>query len=383
MRISHIELYNWKNFRQVNVDLPDRVFLVGPNASGKSNFLDALRFLRDLAPGGGLQRACADRGGASKIRCLAARREPEVGLTVEISENEKPHWRYEIKFSQQQRGHRLPVLTHEAAYKRGQLLMKRPDDMDRRDPVRLTQTALEQINLNAGFREIAQFFEKIFYLHLVPQIIRSHTEWMGNGGLAEAYGRNFLERVAKTNEKTRNARLRRIREALVIAVPQLEDLWLERDGRGTPHLVGTYKHWRPHAAKQTEEHFSDGTLRLLGLLWALQEGEGPLLLEEPELSLHSGVVRRLPSLIHRTQQNRKRPLRQVLISTHSVELLSDEGISGHEILMLEPGREGTRIRSAASVPEIKDLMEAGMTAAEAVLPHTEPEKTVQLELFSL
>lgn len=381
MRISHIELYSWKNFRRVNVDLPERVFLVGPNASGKSNFLDALRFLRDLAaPGGGLQRACVERGGVSKIRCLAARQDPEVGLTIELAESDKALWRYEIKFNQQTRGNRLPTLTREAVYKEGALLLERPNDDDREDPLRLTQTALEQINLNVAFREIAQFLDKVLYLHLVPQIIRSGGEWGGGNGLANAYGRNFLERMAKTNEKTRGARLRRIRDALVIAVPQLKDLKLERDERGVPHLIGAYEHWRPRAAKQTEEQFSDGTLRLLGLLWALQEGEGPLLLEEPELSLHSGVVRRLPSLIYRLQRSRKR---QVLISTHSAEMLSDHGIDGREILLLVPSVEGTHVKVAAGVPEIQALMEAGMSAAEATIPHTEPEKIEQLELFSL
>jgi len=54
MIISHIVLKNWRNFRSAEVDLRERVFLVGPNACGKSNFLDALRFLRDLAkPGAG------------------------------------------------------------------------------------------------------------------------------------------------------------------------------------------------------------------------------------------------------------------------------------------------------------------------------------------
>ena len=381
MRISHIELYSWKNFRKVSVDLSDRVFLVGPNASGKSNFLDALRFLRDLAvPGGGLQRACAERGGVSKIRCLAARQDPEVGLTTELTETDKTLWRYEVKFNQQTRGNRLPTLTREAVYKEGILLLERPNEDDRKDPPRLTQTALEQINLNIAFRDVAQFLEKVFYLHLVPQIIRSGGEWGGSNGLANAYGRNFLERMAKTNEKTRGARLRRIRDALVIAVPQLQDLSLERDERGVPHLIGAYEHWRPRAAKQTEEQFSDGTLRLLGVLWALQEGEGPLLLEEPELSLHTGVVRRLPSLIYRLQRARKR---QVLISTHSTEMLSDHGIDAREILMLTPSVEGTHVKPAASVPEIQALMEAGMSAAEAVIPHTEPEKVEQLELFSL
>lgn len=378
MRISHIELYSWKNFRKANVDVPERVFLVGPNASGKSNFLDALRFLRDLAARtGGLQRACAERGGVSKIRCLAARQDPAIGLTVELTNGDKTVWRYEIKFNQEIRGNRLPRLTREAVFKDGKLVLERPDEDDKRDPLRVTQTALEQINLNVEFRELAQAFERISYLHLVPQIIRAGGS-PGNGEAAEVYGQNFLERLAKTNDKTRGARLRRIREALAIAVPQLKDLELTRDERGAPHLVGAYKHWRPRAAKQTEEQFSDGTLRLLGLLWSLQEGDGPLLLEEPELSLHSSIIRRLPELIHRLQRKRKR---QVFISTHSMDLLSGSGIGAEEILMLIPSAEGTQVKLAANVAEIRALMENGMSAAEAVIPHTEPPLITQLELF--
>ncbi len=381
MNISQIDLFSWKNFRKVNVSIPERVFLVGPNASGKSNFLDALRFLRDLAiPGGGLQKAVEERGGVSKIRCLAARQDPDVGITVTLSNSGSHTWKYEIKFNQETRGYRRPILVREAVYSGDSLILERPDREDQSDRERLTQTALEQINQNAQFREIAQFFEKISYLHLVPQIIRGSRDWAALSKRAEAYGYNFLDRMAKTPEKTRQARLRRILKALQVAVPQLESLSLKNDEHGMPHLVGSYTHWRQKPAKQNEESFSDGTLRLIGLLWSLQEGEGPLLLEEPELSLHSGVVRRLPGLIHRIQREKKR---QVFISTHSFELLSDEGIGGDEILMLIPGQEGTQIRSAASHPEIRAVLEAGLTAADAVLPHTEPENIQQLELFSL
>ena len=379
MRISHIELANWKNFQTVNVDLPERVLLVGPNASGKSNLLDAFRFLRDIAlPGGGLQKACADRGGVSKIRCLAARRYPEVVAAVELAEGDKKLWRYEIAFTQD--NNRNPRLTREVVYKGDQLILQRPDETDKVDQLRLSQTALEQISANQSFRDIAHFFESISYLHLVPQIIRNPGSLSEDGSIMDAYGRHFLERVAKTSEKTRNSRLRKIRNALVIAVPQLKELRLDHDPRGVPHLVGVYEHWRPKGAKQNEEQFSDGTLRLLGLLWALQEGEGPVLLEEPELSLHSGVVRRLAGLIYRMQKARRR---QVLISTHSVDLLSDPGISGDEVLMLKPGGEGTLVTRAASNDEIRHLLEAGMTAADAVLPHTEPDQAIQLELFTL
>ncbi len=377
MRVSRIELANWKNFKSVKVDLPERVFLIGPNASGKSNLLDAFRFLRDLAQPGGLQKACSDRGGVSKIRCLAARRYPDISINVEIADTEHVLWRYEISFTQD--NNRVPLLTREAVLREGEKILERPDDPDRQDPLRKSQTALEQITANKEFRDVAKFFESISYLHLVPQIIRNPGSLLDNGGVLDTYGHHFLERVAKASERTRNARLGKIRDALAVAVPQLKELRLEKDARGVPHLMGVYEHWRPQGARQSEEQFSDGTLRLLGLLWALQEGDGPLLLEEPELSLHTGVVRRLAGLIHRTQRPRQR---QVLMSTHSVDLLHDSGIGGEEVLILKPTAEGTSVVPAVQIVEVAALLKAGLSAAEAVLPHSEPERVVQLDLFS-
>jgi hypothetical protein len=69
-RIDHIRLKNWLNFRNVDAALAETTYLIGPNASGKSNFLDVFRFLRTVADssGGGLQRAVAERGGVKKLR---------------------------------------------------------------------------------------------------------------------------------------------------------------------------------------------------------------------------------------------------------------------------------------------------------------------------
>ncbi|MDD9857444.1 MAG: AAA family ATPase, partial [Gammaproteobacteria bacterium] len=59
MIVSRLTLKNWRNFREADVPLRERQFIVGPNASGKSNLLDVFRFLRDIAKpdGGGLQKA--------------------------------------------------------------------------------------------------------------------------------------------------------------------------------------------------------------------------------------------------------------------------------------------------------------------------------------
>lgn len=376
LRFTNVQLKNWKNFAFCNVAVGKRAFLVGPNASGKSNFLDVFRFLRDLAAsGGGFQEAVGGRGGVSAIRCLAARRYPDIEIrAVAINSDGSSEWSYELAFNQDNQ--RRARIKKERIERNRELLLERPNSDDKQDPERLTQTHLEQVNVNRPFRELASFFESIRYLHIVPQLVREPDRSVGR--INDPFGGDFLEQIAKTQERTRLARLKRIRDALKVAVPQLAEIELVRDNRGTPHLRGKYEHWRPQGAWQTEEQFSDGTLRLMGLLWVAMEGGGPLLLEEPELSLHPEIVRYLPQMFARVQ---RRTGRQIILSTHSPDLLRDEGIGLDEVLLLRPGAEGTEVKPASAFSEIPQLLEGGSTLAEAVIPRTRPEHAEQLSLF--
>jgi predicted ATPase len=376
LKFRRLQLRNWKNFAHVEVELQNRVFLVGPNASGKSNFLDIFRFLRDIAsPGGGLQEAIGRRGGVSPIRSLAARQHSDVELHVDVQAAEtRPSWQYTIAFNQDKQ--RRPLVRKERVVLDGAVLLERPDHDDSKDPARLTQTSLEQVNVNREFRDLAAFFASTRYMHIVPQLVREPDRSAGRSN--DPFGGDFLEQVAKTPEKTRNARLRRIQAALRIAVPQLREIELWRDDRGTPHLRGKYEHWRPPGAWQTEEQFSDGTLRLMGLLWVSMEGGGPLLLEEPELSLHPEVVRFLPQMFARLQ---RRTERQLILSTHSSDLLRDTGIGLDEVLLLIPQKEGTEVEPASSSRDARDLLGCGLSVADVVIPKTRPARANQLSLF--
>jgi predicted ATPase len=380
LRFTHIHLENWRNFSRIDTDLEARVLLVGPNAAGKSNLLDVFRFLHDIvAVGGGLQAAVQQkpRGGVSSLRSLAARNPSDIVIRVEVGSEDAPkEWEYELRLTQDGKRQR-PRITRESVTHRGESLLLRPLPEDSRDPERLTQTFLEGVNTNREFRQLAEFFSGVRYLHIVPQLVREPDRSVGHSN--DPFGGDFLEQVARTTDKTRQARLRRIRSALRFAVPQLEGLELQRDERGTPHLRGKYAHWRPRGAWQTEDHFSDGTLRLLGLLWASLDGSGPLLLEEPELSLHPEVVRYLPQMFARIQ---RRGGRQIILSTHSSDLLRDSGIGLDEVLLLTPAKEGTRVQRAQDFREVKGLLEGGVTLAEAVLPLTRPAEAEQLMLFA-
>ncbi len=380
LRFTRLHLENWRNFSRIDTPLQARVFLVGPNAAGKSNLLDVFRFLHDLvAVGGGLQAAVQQkpRGGVSSLRSLAARNPSDIVIRVQVGTDDVPEeWEYELRLTQEARRQR-PQIKGECVKRRGQQVLSRPVLEDVKDPERLTETFLERANTNKDFREMAEFFGQVRYLHIVPQLVREPDRSVGRPN--DPFGGDFLEQLARTPEKTGKARLGRIRNALRVAVPQLEDLELWRDERGTPHLRGKYAHWRPQGAWQTEDQFSDGTLRLLGLLWASLDGTGPLLLEEPELSLHPEVVRFLPQMFARIQ---RRGGRQIIVSTHSSDLLRDQGIGVDEVLLLTPAKEGTRVQGARDIRDVTALLEGGATLDEVVLPLTRPDQAQQLMLFA-
>ena len=379
MIINRLIAKNWRNFQQINVPLRERQFIVGPNASGKSNLLDIFRFLRDIAKaeGGGLQKAVSDRGGVSKIRCLSARQDPEVAIEIHISDTPDAlaMWRYSVGFRQADREHCQTYLTYERVWRENECLLDRPDAEDNEDPDRLTQTALEQIAANAKFREIGGFLRKVTYLHLVPQLIRFADSIQGKIIEDDPFGQAFLERVASVHPSTRRARLKRIERTLKIAVPQFEKLEFIRDNRGRPHLQAHYSHWCSNEEGQYEDQFSDGVLRLIGLLWSLLESESVILLEEPELSLNIGIISQLAPSISRLQRTRGS---QVLVSTQSDSLLIEPGIDGREVLLLIPEKEGTVVKISSDIDYIRVLLKAGLTPGEVVLTRY-PEQSSLLE----
>lgn len=262
MNITRIKLKNWRNFRNIDVSLSDRVYIIGPNAVGKSNFLDVFRFMSDLCKdGGGLQKAVNDRGGITKLRCLQARNDTEVAITLHLSENDD-HWIYDLVFKASGRGKQLINVTKEMVTKNGIEILSRPNDKDQIDSVQLTQTYLEQILANQDFRVVANFFTSITYLHIVPQLLKFAKEIGINKIEDDPFGQGFLDRLANTQNRTRDAWLKKIQSGLSIAVPQFKELRFERDDSGQPHLEARYEHWRPNAGWQKEDQFSDGMSRL-------------------------------------------------------------------------------------------------------------------------
>lgn len=385
MIIQKLILHNWKNFQNVEVSLSERCFIIGANAAGKSNLIDALRFLRDIAKqSGGLQTAVEDRGGVTKIRCLAARTSTNIVIDVELGEPDSniPTWRYKLDFAHVGGGiiKKQATILSETVWHNKKVVLERKKSSKDEDSETLKYTHLEQITANRQFREIQIFFQNIEYLNVVPQLIRESGSYLQTQSKEDFYGRNFLEKLAKINDRTRTAYFNRVNEILKYAVPQLDKLQFIKDDNGIPHLEARYVHWRAQGSKQQEMQFSDGTLRLIGFLFALLYSSGIVLLEEPEINLHAGIVKQLPEFISKLQRYKSK---QIIITTHSYDILSNEGISTKEVLVLEPSKEGTIVKTVSEVPEIQRIVDAGFSIADATISATTPQgigKFTQLTL---
>ena len=365
MQITHVTAHNWRNFKNLDFAVADRLLIVGPNAAGKSNLLDLFRFLGDISrPGGGLAAALEARGGLSRARCLFARNnhKGELAIMVDLRDGED-EWRYELAIKGKKGGHNRPIVVREIVTRNGRELLSRPDTNDDRDPDQLTQTHLEQISANREFRPIAEYFAKVNYFHLVPQMIRYPQ---AGGASPRAFGSSMIADMNATPVRTRQAWFRRIERALQSAVPGFETLRLEVDKAGQPHLIAGYRNWRRNPSEQNETDFSDGTLRLIGLLWTIISSPangGVLLLEEPELSLNAAVVQKLASLLAMAQRGTSM---QVILSTHSPELLDDEGIRPGEVLVLQVTSDATVANQLSEIAEVEAQISADLPLSEVV-----------------
>lgn len=380
--ISRIRLFNWKNFHECELDLTKRCFIIGANASGKSNLLDALRFLRDIAKqGGGLQSAVELRGGVTKIRCLAARQRTDISIETELRdiETDELNWIYSLKFRNVGGG----IMKNQAAVLEEKVfdslhreyVVNRTIKTPGEDNETLKYTFLEQTTANKAFRVLRDTFSEIEYLNVVPQLIRESGSAILTTGREDFYGRNFLNRLSKLPERTRKSYLKKINDVLRTVVPQMDELSFVRDEMGVPHIEARYKHWRDKGSKQNEVSFSDGTLRLIGFLFAMLDGNGVILLEEPEINLNSGVVEQLPEFIARMQRNKKR---QVLVTTHSYDMLSNVGIGTAEVAVLETSPEGTKVSPLSEIPSLQAAVDAGFSIADAAIPAIKPSSANEM-----
>ncbi|GEM_PF-1902013 len=380
MRSTRLSLKNWRNFLDVDVALQERVFLVGPNACGKSNLLRAFRFLRDIAePRGGMQHAVANLGGISRLRSLHARRYTDLMIEVTMDLASGP-WRYRLVLNQNNL--RQPVVNEEKVWKGDEMILDRPDQADRADSGRLGPT--EPDAPRTGQRK-SRFPRGGGVFHRGPIPASGPPDHPGSGPLPTLWGRYRpvwwgLPGDPGPCPEGSKAGFR---------------FTVQTDQRGPPRGRATAE----GPAARTRRDGEAASARALRALTAGRRvaRRGPILGRDPPPTWPAlvrarrdraspfggaGVVHARgpgPSPAgHDVGGHAEKPA--AVVSTHSQVLLSDRGIAPEEVLLLRPTGEDTTVSRARDIMEVTALLERGLTMGEAVLPQVAPSHPEQLAL---
>ena len=362
--ISHIYAKNWKNFPEINLLVDSRKnLLIGANASGKTNFLDLLRFIGDIARND-LQKAVNSRGGFASLRFFKYKKdetEISVKFTIRNFDDFNDFFEYELAFKISWGGSKNLYIDKEILRHNDKEIfniVSKFKEVDKKDRI---QTIIH--NQYLSNKIIKSFFENIFYYHLNPLSVRKRTADDRNKTELDSSGANFIEILYKTSNKMRQSFLAKATASLQSFIPNLENIKFEQDNSGIYHLFLEMKDSKNNEIKQDEILMSDGTLRLLGLLWSIYEKSSKssvLLIEEPEISLHTEIINYLPRLLHQIQRNKKV---QIFLTTHSPEMLR-EPIKAENVFGIYFEDKGSKIQSIKNWKDFEIFEKSGFSLSE-------------------
>ena len=389
--LTRVCLRNYRSIAACDVRPAQLSFLVGANGSGKSNFLDGLRFVADSLRFS-LDHALRDRGGIGEVRRRSGGHPNHFGIRLEFKLAEcSGSYAFEV-------GARNPggfqvqrevceIQSAGDALRRESYRIENGDvrasTLGTAPPASADRLYLVNVSGLPAFRPLYDALSGMGFYNLNPAEIRE-LQPPDPGELLRRDGSNLASVLAVLAASSPTVK-QRIEDYLARVVPGLSGV--DSKSVGTKETLefrqivqGAAAPWRFLAS-----NMSDGTMRALGVLVALFQSNGSqarhlIGIEEPELALHPAAAGILTDALREASQRV-----QVLVTSHSPELLDNEGIPDEAILAVVSEEGETRIGplDAAGRSVLRDhLYTPGeLLRMDQLRPDPELSRPKQLALF--
>ena len=385
--MTRIALRNYKSIAACDVQLAPLSFLVGTNGCGKSNFLDALRFVAE-ALRFSLDHALRDRGGIQEVRRRSGGHPNHFGIRLDLQLPRavgwyafrvaaKPGGRYSV---QREECFVLGAESH-GSYKVADGKVVASTILN---PPACASGRLYLVNMSGldVFRPLYDALSGMGFYNLNPEAIRD-LQSPDPGELLKRDGSNLASVLSNLD----NDRKKDVEEYLAAITPGVTGVVAQAMGAKLTldfrqEVRGAKHPWRFPAS-----NMSDGTLRALGVLVALFQGSGGapgrrhlVGIEEPESALHPAAAEVLIDSLTDASQ-----LAQVMVTSHSADLLDNDAIPDSSILAVLSEHGETRIGplDEAGRSALHDyLFTAGeLLRMDQLLPDPDQSVPRQLDLF--
>jgi predicted ATPase len=324
-RILRIRLTNFLSYRSAVLDLSDFVALVGPNASGKSNAVAAIKLLREI-PFHGLPTAIARRGGFDQLRHRSSGHpyNPAIRLDFEFPGSKSSF--YELKLSTEA-GKRYKVSQETAVVNFGNAEARFESSsgvFTWQDPNPQASGDFKPHGIRLPLGQSAVTVAGSIASYLVSDVLQSMQTVEINpsrvGELQEPSSTREFEpdgsNVASIFESLSSKQRVELIDELSAIIPGIRRIEVRRfaDKVTLAFFQETGRGIREFLAKQ----MSDGTLRAFSILLAMKQASNLslLVIEEPEIAIHLGALRTLVDILQQESEST-----QVLITTHSADIV--------------------------------------------------------------
>lgn len=358
--VTRVTLRNYRSIEQCDVRLRPLSLLVGRNGAGKSNFLDALRFLTDALQHS-LQQAFNSRGGIAAVRRKSTGHPRNFAMRFELSLGAGQTAVYRFAVAARRLGGFI-VRREEAVVKaaNGDLLASyhivrtgKGDELKVTFQASVSPAPVPQgdrlylpiISGFPAFRELYDGLTAMGFYNLNPEKMRE-LQTPEHGELLVRDGRNIPSVIARLQQEE-PAALERIEAYLAVIVPGVRKV--ERIAHGGYETLQFSQEVKGAAHPWTFEalSMSDGTLRALGILIAVAQLLGrkrPVRLvgiEEAETALHPAAAGALVDALREAAVHT-----QVLATSHSPEVLDRIDIEEDTLLVVRASGNRTVIAPA-------------------------------------
>ena len=349
--LRRVEIRDYKSIGYSAVDLGSLTVLVGRNGSGKSNFVDALRFIADSLQTS-LDHAVRSRGIIYGISRRGIR-DPRFIVRLDISLPDDKVATYSIAVGTQMSGH-FEIVSERLQLRSvsGEMLGHyhvfdgKIDESSIGQPPPAQRDRLYLVSIS-GFPEFRPIYEALtamrFYDFNAEEIRKPRDP--DSGAWLRSDGSNLASVVARLGREQPEilSRITQYLSAILPGIISVEGLPLG------PYEMLRFMQHGSNSAKPQEffaPSMSDGTLLALGALVAvsqsLGQGQGTcaslVAIEEPENSLHPAAAAALMDGLREATEHT-----QVIITSHSSDLLDEMDLETDTLLAVALQDGVTRI----------------------------------------
>jgi len=406
--IKKIKVKNFKSFKDLELSLGKVNILIGANASGKSNFVQIFKFLRDISMFGlenaismqdGIEYLSNINIGSSETFSLEITYGQEIlktiidgflpqgiklteivyNLTIASGNNKSKYTliedsstlRYTLPESEQQNdptnGKRTKLVEITISNVKGQLHIKfNPSDwLKEEDKGRISQILfglmpLRELHLSESIVLGDKFFgyswQSISVYDFDPKPSKMAFPIAGKADLEED-GRNLV--IVVKNILSDPEKKRMFLNLVNYLLPYVKDIEVDK-------FTETYLYLKINEIYSEKQYLpasliSDGTINALGLIVALYFQESPLIIiEEPDRGFHPSLI---SSVIDMMRDAAEYGNKQIIVTTHNPEMVRHA--DPKNILLVSRNEKGfSSIKKPYRKKDVKIFLENGMRLSD-------------------